>query len=69
MAAHNFEDVIAIYGRIKVTENRYSGIPTIRRMMQEHNLQEPEFLDERGSFVVKLYKSVIEQKADEMDRI
>lgn len=69
MAAHNFEDVIAIYGRIKVTENRYSGIPTIRRMMQEHNLQQPEFLDERGSFVVKLYKSVIEQKADEMDRI
>ena len=69
MAAHNFEDVIAIYGRIKVTENRYSGIPTIRRMMHEHNLQQPEFLDERGSFVVKLYKSVIEQKADEMDRI
>ena len=69
MAAHSFEDVIAIYGRIKVTENRYFGIPTIRRMMQEHNLQQPEFLDERGSFVVKLYKSVIEQKADEMDRI
>lgn len=69
MAAHNFEVVIAIYGRIKVTENRYSVIPTIRRMMQEHNLQQPEFLDERGSFVVKLYKSVIEQKADEMDRI
>ena len=69
MATHSFEDVIAIYGRIKVTENRYSGIPTIRRMMQEHNLQQPEFLDERGSFVVKLYKSVIEQKADEMDRI
>ena len=69
MDAHSFEDVIAIYGRIKVTENRYSGIPTIRRMMQEHNLQQPEFLDERGSFVVKLYKSVIEQKADEMDRI
>ena len=38
-------------------------------MMQEYDLQQPEFLDERGSFIVKLYKSVIEQKADEMDRI
>lgn len=69
MAAHSFEDVIAIYGRIKVTENRYSGIPTIRRMMQEYDLQQPEFLDERGSFIVKLYKSVIEQKADEMEEV
>ena len=69
MAAHSFEDVIAIYGRIKVTENRYSGIPTIRRMMQEHNLQQPEFLDVWRIFVFKSYKSVIEQKADEMDRI
>ena len=69
MAAHNFEDVIAIHGRIKVTENRYSGIPTIRRMMQEYDLQQPEFLDERGSFIVKLYKSVIEQKADEMEEV
>ena len=41
---------------LKVTENRYSGIPTIRRTMQEYNLQQPEFLDERGSFIVKLYK-------------
>lgn len=69
MAAHSFEDVIAIYGRIKVTENHYSGIPTIRRMMQEYDLQQPEFLDERGIFIVKLYKSVIEQKADEMEEV
>lgn len=41
---------------LKVTENRYSGIPTIRRAMQEYNLPQPEFLDERGSFIVKLYK-------------
>lgn len=54
---------------LKVTENRYSGIPTIRRMMQEYDLQQPEFLDERGSFIVKLYKSVIEQKADEMGEV
>ena len=54
---------------LKVTENRYSGIPTIRRMMQEYDLQQPEFLDERGSFIVKLYKSVIEQKVDEMEEV
>lgn len=41
---------------LKITENRYSGIPTIRRTMQEYNLPQPEFLDKRGSFIVKLYK-------------
>ena len=41
---------------LKITENRYSGIPTIKRSMQEYNLRQPEFLDERGSFIVKLYK-------------
>ena len=41
---------------LKVTENRYSGIPTIRRAMQEYGLPQPEFLEERGSFIVKLYK-------------
>lgn len=51
---------------LKVTENRYSGIPTIRRMMQEYDLQQPEFIDERGSFIVKLYKDVMEQTVVEM---
>ena len=41
---------------LKITENRYSGIPTIRRTMAEYNLSEPEFMEERGSFVVKLYR-------------
>lgn len=41
---------------LKITENRYSGIPTIRRVMQEYELKEPEFIDERGTFTVKLYK-------------
>lgn len=39
-----------------ITENRYSGIPTIRREMERLHLREPEFLDERGSFIVKFYK-------------
>ncbi len=42
---------------LKITENRYSGIPTIRKEMEKFNLQEPEFSDERGNFVVKFYKA------------
>ncbi|MCQ2516248.1 MAG: putative DNA binding domain-containing protein [Saccharofermentans sp.] len=38
-----------------VTENRYSGIPTIRKLMKDSNLSEPLFLDERGTFTVILY--------------
>lgn len=47
-----------------ITENRYSGIPTIRMEMEKYNLRQPEFLDERGSFIVKLYK---ESKNDHED--
>lgn len=39
-----------------VTENRYSGIPTMRRTMKEYQLPAPEFAEERGTFVVRLYK-------------
>jgi len=42
-----------------ITENRYSGIPTIRRAMDEYGLREPEFLEERGSFVVRFYKEPV----------
>ena len=41
---------------LRITENRYSGIPTIRKVMKEYGLPEPVFLDERGSFVVKFSK-------------
>lgn len=33
---------------LKITENRYSGIPTIRRAMREYNLPEPEILGRKG---------------------
>ena len=49
---------------LKITENRYSGIPTIRRTMHEYNLREPEFAEERGSFVVRLYKYEVDIKDD-----
>lgn len=41
---------------LDVIENRYSGIPTIRMEMERYGLRKPEFSDERGSFIVKLYK-------------
>ncbi len=41
---------------LRVTENRYSGIPTIRKEMEKYNLKEPKFADERGSFIVTFYK-------------
>lgn len=49
--------IASILEVLKITENRYSGIPTIRRCMYEYHLPQPEFADERGSFVVTLYKT------------
>lgn len=37
------------------TENRYSGIPTIRHAMKELSLPEPLFVDARGKFTVTMY--------------
>ena len=48
--------IASVLETLKITENRYSGIPTIRKAMQQYKLPQPEFLDERGSFVVKLYR-------------
>lgn len=39
-----------------VTENRYSGIPTIRREFAEYGMREPEFSSERGHFAVTFHK-------------
>ena len=41
-----------------ITENRYSGIPTIRRTMADYSLPEPVFEDHRGTFIVTLYNSL-----------
>lgn len=48
-----------------VTENRYSGIPTIKKEMKKYKLREPEFLDERGNFIVKFYKETIPVEVEE----
>lgn len=42
---------------LKITENRYSGIPTIRRCMAEYELPEPVFDDRRGMFTVTFFRS------------
>lgn len=50
------------------TENRYSGIPTIRFAMENRGLPEPVFLDQRSEFSAILYngeKAAIESTADE----
>ena len=40
---------------LAITENRYSGIPTIRREMAEYSLPIPLFEEKRGTFVVTLF--------------
>lgn len=37
------------------TENRYSGVPTIRREMEKAGLPEPVFINGRNEFIVVLY--------------
>lgn len=48
---------------IGVTENRYSGIPTIRKAMRDAGLKEPVFIDERGTFTVILYNEMQKKPA------
>lgn len=51
-------------------ENRYSGIPTIRREMAAHNLPEPVFENRRNEFVVILHNGTdaapVQKKAEEV---
>ncbi len=50
--------IVTALETLRVTENRYSGIPTIRRCMAESELPAPVFLDERGTFKVILYNGL-----------
>ena len=52
-----------------LTENRYSGIPTIRRAMKEAGLKEPIFADERGEFAVTLYNEVLPYKEQQNTKL
>ena len=46
-------------------ENRYSGIPTIRRAMADYGLPEPVFENRRNEFVVILYNQTAAEAAAE----
>lgn len=53
---------------MRITENRYSGIPTIRREMREAGLPMPQFENKRDSFCVTLFgerKNAYSKTADE----
>lgn len=55
---------------LNVTENRYSGIPTIRRELREHGLAEPEFQIVHGEFSVTFYlKSQTTESEDQTAQI
>ena len=47
--------LVTVMETLGETENRYSGIPTIRFAMKNRNLPEPVFADRRSEFVVTLY--------------
>lgn len=49
---------------MNLTENRYSGIPTIRSDMKKAGLPAPRFEDNRGNFTVTLYKNASNVKFD-----
>ena len=59
--------LINILELLKVTENRYSGIPTIYRAFEHADLPKPEFDVERGIFKVKL-RNDMEMSGTEIDR-
>lgn len=42
---------------LKETENRYSGIPTIRRELSEAGMPAPQFINQHGTFAVCFRKS------------
>lgn len=48
---------------LRITENRYSGIPTMYREMREYGLPDPVFSDERGMFKV-CFKNHVEAEDD-----
>lgn len=52
---------------LKVTENRYSGIPTIFREFREAELPEPVFAVKRGEFQV-IFKNNIAMSGTEIDK-
>lgn len=53
---------------LNLTENRYSGIPTIRAEMKKAGLPAPRFEDNHGNFTVTLYKNTGNTDFDNADK-
>ena len=49
--------IASILEILKVTENRYSGIPTIYTECKKMGLMDPKFENDRGNFKVTIYNS------------
>lgn len=50
-----------------MTENRYSGIPTIQRELREAGLPEAVFADSRNEFVITIYNAEVRSKEIEIE--
>lgn len=47
--------LVSMMELLGITENRYSGIPTIRKECEKNGVREPLFQDEHGTFIVTLF--------------
>lgn len=52
------KNLISILETMQAVENRYSGIPTIKKEMKEAGLPEPLFISEKGLFKVIFYNGL-----------
>ncbi len=53
--------LVSVLEMVHVVENRFSGIPTIYKLMSEAGLPQPLFRDEKGVFTVILFNSAHEK--------
>lgn len=49
----------------KIAENRHSGIPVIRDEAKMHGVRQPEFIDQRGSFMVRFFNESAQHPVSE----
>ena len=48
---------------LELTENRYSGIPAMRKSLAAYGMREPVFQDRRGTFVTTFFKAEAESES------
>lgn len=53
----------------KIAENRHSGIPVIRDEAAKYDVRQPEFIDQRGSFLVRFFNSSADTHADTLGMV